>query len=289
MWKWIGLKGWTVGIVVTVLAAAAAVWLTGQPTVGEAQAPAQGFKAPRLRGTNNPDLTGLWQAMVTANWDVQDHSAEQAPAVRQVGVWLAQPPGQSIVEGGEIPYRKEALAKRQENFKNRLRVDHDNVNTVGDPEAKCFLPGVPRATYLPYPFQIIQSTDKIVIAYQFAGASRTVPIGKPTEPPVDFWMGWSNGRWDGDALVVEVTAQNGLSWLDRAGNFAGENLKVTERYTAIDPNHRNELLRSPGRHGCPPSVHPARRPGGHGFERPRGTVVPQPRSPFEVRRSVADA
>jgi len=237
MWKWIGLKGWTVGIVVTVLAAAAAVWLTGQPTVGEAQAPAQGFKAPRLRGTNNPDLTGLWQAMVTANWDIQDHSAEQAPAVRQVGVWLAQPPGQSIVEGGEIPYRKEALAKRQENFKNRLRVDHDNVNTVGDPEAKCFLPGVPRATYLPYPFQIIQSTDKIVIAYQFAGASRTVPIGKPTEPPVDFWMGWSNGRWDGDTLVVDVKGFNDMTWFDRAGNYHSDALHVVERYTPITPYH----------------------------------------------------
>ena len=112
-----------------------------------------------------------------------------------------------------------------------------SVPSVGDPEAKCFLPGVPRATYLPYPFQIIQSTDKIVIAYQFAGASRTVPIGKPTEPPVDFWMGWSNGRWDGDTLVVDVKGFNDMTWFDRAGNYHSDALHVVERYTPITPYH----------------------------------------------------
>jgi hypothetical protein len=237
MRKWIGLRGWIVGIVGTMFAVVAAVWLSGQPTVSEAQT--QAFRAPRLQGTNNPNLTGLWQAMVTANWDVQDHSAEVAPAVRQVGVWLAQPPGQSIVEGGEIPYRKEALAKRQDNFKRRLAIDHDNLNTVGDPEAKCFLPGVPRAAYLPFPFQIIQSSDKIVIAYQFAGASRTIPMGKTTEAPVDFWMGWSNGRWDGDTLVVDVKGFNDMTWFDRAGNYHSDALHVVERYTPITPYHMN--------------------------------------------------
>ena len=231
----IGLKGWIIAVVVTMAAVVAAVWLSGLPTVSEAQP--QAFRAPRLQGTQNPDLTGIWQAMTTANWDLLDHSAEQAPFPRQIGIWGAQPPGQSVVEGGEIPYKPEALAKKEENYKNRLAVDHDNLNTVGDPEAKCFLPGVPRATYLPHPFQIIQSTEKIVIAYQFAGASRTIPIGKPTEPPVDFWMGWSNGSWDGDTLVVDVKGFNGMTWFDRAGNYHSDALHVVERYTPITPYH----------------------------------------------------
>ena len=129
----------------------------------------------------------------------------------------AQPPGQGVVLGNEIPYRPEALARKRENLERRLAVDHDNINTVGDPEAKCYLPGVPRATYMPFPFQIIQSTGKIIIAYQFASASRTIPLDGTSEAPVDSWMGWSNGRWEGDTLVVEVNGFNDLSWFDRPG------------------------------------------------------------------------
>src|SRR5262245_26550707 len=204
------------------------------------QAASQGsgaYKSPRLKGTDKPDLTGVWQALVTADWDVQDHSADAGPFPRLVGIWGAQPPGQGIVEGNEIPYRPEALAKKQQNARDRLTIDHDNLNTVGDPEAKCYLPGVPRATYLPFPFQILQSTDKIVIAYQYANASRTIPLGKATESPVDFWMGWSNGKWDGDTLVVEAAGFNDMTWFDRAGNYHSEAMKVVERYTPTSPNH----------------------------------------------------
>ena len=209
------------------------LWLSTGPVVGQTQA----YVAPRLPGTPNPDLSGIWQAFTTANWEIQDHGVEAGPFPKLLGVWGAQPPGQGVVEGNDIPYRQEALAKKQENFERRLTVDPDNVNTVGDPEAKCYLPGVPRATYMPFPFQIIQSTTNVVIAYQFASANRTIPLGESTEAPVDSWMGWSNGHWEGDTLVVDVTGFHDLSWFDRAGNYHSDALHVVERYTPMSPFH----------------------------------------------------
>jgi hypothetical protein len=210
---------------------------SGEQAPGAGAGQEQAYKAPRMVGTDKPDLNGIWQTLTTANWDLLDHSASAGPAPRAMGIWGAQPPGRGIVEGGEIPYTPEALAKKQENFKRRLEVDHDNLNTVGDPEAKCYMPGVPRAAYLPYPFQILQSTDRIIMAYAFANASRTIPLDKATEPPVDFWMGWSNGSWDGDTLVVDVTGFNDMTWFDRAGNHHSEQLHVVERYAPMTPYH----------------------------------------------------
>ena len=209
------------------------LWLSAGTVVGQAPS----YVAPRLPGTSHPDLSGIWQAFTTANWDIQDHGADPGPFPRLLGVWGAQPPGRGVVEGNEIPYLPEAVAKKQLNLEHRLTVDPDNVNTVGDPEAKCYLPGVPRATYMPFPFQIIQSTDKVVIAYQFASASRTIPLSRSTEAPVDSWMGWSNGHWDGDTLVVDVTGFHDLSWFDRAGNYHSDALHVVERYTPMSPYH----------------------------------------------------
>ena len=221
---------------VSVLAAAAvAATVALSPSTAAGQT--GDYVAPRLPGTDHPNISGIWQAFTTANWDLQDHGAEAGPFPRLLGVWGAQPPGQGVVLGNEIPYRPEALAKKQENLERRLAVDHDNVNTVGDPEAKCYLPGVPRATYMPFPFQIIQGTDKVIIAYQFASASRTIPLGGSSEAPVDSWMGWSNGRWEGDTLVVEASGFNDLSWFDRAGNYHSAAMQVVERYTPISPYH----------------------------------------------------
>jgi hypothetical protein len=211
----------------------ALVSLIVRPAAGQAP----GYRAPRLAGTTSPDLSGLWQAFVTADWDIQDHGVQPSPFPKLLGVWDAQPAGQGVVEGNELPYRPEALAKKQENRKNRLTVDTDNLDTVGDPEAKCYFPGVPRATYMPFPFQIIQSTKKIIIAYQFANANRTISLDKHPEAPIDTWMGWSNGHWEGDTLVVDVTGFNDLSWFDRAGNFHSDALHVVERYTPMSPYH----------------------------------------------------
>jgi hypothetical protein len=174
-----------------------------------------------------PNLTGLWQALGTAYWDIQDHPA-QPGLVFQLGAVGAIPAGQGIVEGNEIPYQPSALQKKKENFANRLTLD---------PEIKCYLPGLPRATYLPFPFQVVQSQTDIVIVYEYRTANRVINMAKPRKATVDSWMGMSNGHWEGDTLVVDVTGLNGQSWFDRAGNFASENVHVIERYTLADRDH----------------------------------------------------
>jgi hypothetical protein len=173
--------------------------------------------------------------MNTAYWDIQDHSAQPGPVVA-LGAWGAVPAGQGIVEGNEIPYQAWALAKKKENFEKRLKVDPTDFS-LGDPELKCYLPGVPRANYLPYPFQIIQGTNQMIISYEFADASRLIHLENHIRPPIDSFMGWSNATWEGDTLVVTVTDFNDKTWFDRAGNFHSEELKVVERYTPISPDH----------------------------------------------------
>jgi len=201
-----------------------------------AQTPATAYKAPRLKGTTSPDLNGLWQALTEANWDIQAHAAQAGPP--QFGALFAEPAGPGIVEGNEIPYQPAALAKKKENFEKRLvRVNTDGVRLEPlAPEAKCYLPGVPRATYMPFPFQIVQGNNKIVMAYEFASASRIVHLDKVEPAPADSYMGWSVGRWEGDTLVVDVTGLNDKTWFDRAGNFHSDALHVVERYTPASPD-----------------------------------------------------
>ena len=218
-------------------AMATAVVFVSLATPSARQSQSSAYQAPRLVGTTHPDLSGLWQAFTTANWDIQDHSAQPGPFPNLVGAWGAQPEGQGIVEGNEIPYKPEALAKKKANFAKRLTVDPIDVHTVGDPEAKCYAPGVPRGMYLPYPFQILQTPSKISMVFGYSNASRVIQLENHQEAPIDLWMGWSNGHWEGDTLVVDVTGLNGLAWLDRAGNFMSDAAHVVERYTPSSPNH----------------------------------------------------
>jgi hypothetical protein len=196
-----------------------------------AQTAAPTYKAPRLTGTARPNLNGLWQSVNEGNWDIQAHTAQPGPP--QFGALFAEPAGPGIVEGNEIPYQPWALAKKKENLENRLvRVKADGVRLEPlDPEAKCYMPGVPRANYMPFPFQILQGTNKIILAYEFAGASRIINMDDVGPAPTDSYMGWSLGKWDGDTLVVDVTGFNDKTWFDRAGNFHSEALHVVERYT----------------------------------------------------------
>jgi len=183
------------------------------------------FAQPGGRSTR-PNLSGIWQALGTANWDLEAHAAEAGPAP-MLGALFVIPPGPGFVVGGAIPYLPAALAARQANRANRW---------TDDPELKCFMPGVPRANYLPYPFQIVQGTDKIMMTYEFADAVRIVHLDDPGEAPADSWMGWSIGRFDGDTLVVDVTAQRDDTWLDRSGNYHSNELHVVERYTLRSPD-----------------------------------------------------
>jgi hypothetical protein len=205
-----------------VLAAA----VSGCQPVTEAPSEPAGPVIPRLG--DRPDFNGVWQAIGTANWNLEDHSATGIPQFWQLGAIAAVPAGQSVVEGGSIPYLPAALAKRQENQAGWPK---------SDPEAKCYMPGVPRATYMPFPFRIVQGDGDILFVYEFASANRIVHMSNHQEPPVDSWMGWSNGRWDGDTLVIEVTGNNDQTWFDRAGNHHSAMMKVTERYRLMGENH----------------------------------------------------
>jgi hypothetical protein len=187
----------------------------------------QTYRAPRTKD-NKPDLNGIWQAVNTANWDIEAHGAAPGP-FWQLGAEFSVPPGLGVVEGGPIPYKPEALKKKKENFADRMN---------RDPEMKCYLPGVPRAMYMPYPFQIVQSTDQISMVFEFAGALRTIYM-KHSDAPADSWMGWSNGKWEGESLVVDTTDFIDKSWFDRSGNFHSDALHVTERLTAMDKDHLN--------------------------------------------------
>lgn len=185
----------------------------------------QPYKAPRGPG-GKPDLNGIWQAMNTANWDLAEHASRPGLVVA-LGAAAAEPGGPGVVEGGEIPYLPEARKKRLENFAHRLELD---------PEIRCFLPGVPRATYQPYPFQIFHSDKAIFFAYQFDGAVRNIFLKDPGPAPIDSWMGQSVGHWEGDTLVVDVTGLDERTWFDRAGDFHSDALHVVERYTPLAQN-----------------------------------------------------
>jgi hypothetical protein len=189
-------------------------------------AAAADYKAPPTPD-GNPDLNGIWQALGSAHWNIEGHSAEMGPVVK-MGALGAIPGGLGIVEGGEIPYKPEALAVRNENKEHWLE---------RDPVVKCYMPGIPRANYMPFPFQIVQTPEHVLIAYEFASASRVVYMNRPDfEAPVDSWMGHSIGKWDGESLVIDVTALIDQTWLDSAGNHHSDQLHVVERYTAMGPN-----------------------------------------------------
>lgn len=217
-----------------------ALWLTTVSMSGQAPAAGgQAYRAPRAPD-GHPDLNGIWQAFTTANWDILSHSAEAGLRPDIMGVYGAQPGGQGIVEGDELPYRPEALAKKKLNFDNRMKPKVANDPSrfdFGDPEIQCYRPGVPRATYMPFPFQIFQNANQIQIVYEYKGALRTIYMNPHREAAEESWMGWSNGRWEGETLVVETTDFNSYTWFDRAGNYHSDVLKVVERFTPIDATH----------------------------------------------------
>src|SRR5580698_10096926 len=186
------------------------------------------YRAPRAPD-GHPDLNGIWQTIGTADQDLQDHPSYGGP-YPQIGSLGAVPADRGIVEGGVIPYKPEALAKRNANFANRWKLD---------PEVKCYMPGIPRATYMPFPFQIVQSAKAILMAYEYASTNRVINMEKPKEASVDTWMGTQNGHWEGDTLVVDNTGFNNKSWFDRAGDFHSDALHVVERFTPVDATHLN--------------------------------------------------
>jgi hypothetical protein len=192
-----------------------------------ATATAQSERPERIG--DQPNFNGIWQAINTANWNLEAHSASALEDFWQLGSLGAIPAGRSVVVGGSIPYTAEAAAQREE-----YRAGWPD----SDPETNCYLPGIPRANYMPYPFQIVQDGEgDILFIYEYASANRLVSMNEYIEPPIDTWMGQSNGSWDGDTLVIETKGLNGLAHLDRSGNHLSPAAIVTERLTLVTPDH----------------------------------------------------
>jgi hypothetical protein len=176
----------------------------------------------------HPNFNGIWQALNTANWNLEAHSAEALDDFWGLGAIAAIPAGKSVVRGGTIPYLPAALEQRNKNRANW---------PTADPEARCYMLGVPRVTYHNMPFQIFQGGPDMLMVYPFAATNRIIYMNDKSEPAVDTWMGKSMGAWDGKVLVVTTIGQNEKTWLDRAGDFHSSDLKVTERFTLLDPDH----------------------------------------------------
>ena len=203
-------------------AVATVLTLTVQPVAGQTT-----YRAERT-ADGHPDLNGIWQAIGASHWDIEGHAARPGPVV-ELAALGAIPGGLGIVVGGEIPYTSAARAQQQENLEFWLD---------RDPVVKCYMPGVPRATYMPYPFQIVQTPGYVLVAYEFASSSRIVYMDRPDmESPVNTWMGHSRGSWDGETLVIDVTDQVADTWLDSSGNHHSDQLHVVERYTPVSENH----------------------------------------------------
>jgi hypothetical protein len=230
------------GTILAAVVAAAGLWWTAVPMSGQ-QA---GGALPRNKWDNKPTLEGIWQYIGTANWNIEGSSAQPGPYPALLGAWGAQPAGLGIVLDGPLPYKPEALKKREQNFANRMKSSVTNDPSrydTGDSELLCYRPGIPRANYMPFPFQIFQNPDQILFVYEYKRAMRSIymdpsPLSKE-EAPVDSWMGWHTGRWDGDTLVVTSTAMHPYTWFDRAGNHHSNNMVVTERWSQRGVNHLN--------------------------------------------------
>jgi hypothetical protein len=230
----------------SILAATAAMFVAVSVNPAMAQSSRSTTATAPAKIDGKPNLNGVWQTMGSQNWNVEPHSAGPNPLPegdRALGAIGAIPAGLGVVEGGTIPYKPEAL--------ERLKLNKANV-IKHDPEAACYLPGIPRATYMNYPFQIIQGggNDDILVVYEYATANRVINMEEVGIPPIDTWMGTSYGQWDGDTLVVTTLAQgpgdvklpkgemiDGVTWLDRAGNYLTSTATVTERFTPRGKDH----------------------------------------------------
>jgi hypothetical protein len=173
----------------------------------------------KVASDGKPDLSGLWLADTLAPWDVEDHGAAY-------GI----PAGKGVVVGdSKIPYQDWALPKRAE-----LRKDASN-----DPQAHCHLPGVPRAVYTPFPWQVVQKPGLVVFLYECPHGIRIIHTDGSHQHPtgrdvLNTWMGDSVGHWDGYTLVVDANGFNDQTWLDMSGNFHSDQLHIVERYTLVD-------------------------------------------------------
>ncbi len=155
------------------------------------------------------DLRGIWKAEGKAYLNLETPGVIFEPA------------------SGKIPYRPEAQAQVAANFAQRASED---------PDARCFQPGVPRATALPYPFQILQNGRAVYIVYERAHSYRILYLDRPQHNDgLAYAMGDSRAHWEGSTLVADVVSFSDQTWLDAAGHYHSDQLHVVERYTRTSP------------------------------------------------------
>ena len=202
-------------VVAAAVVFAAAFVILPNAQLAQTSAPkSAGYTVPRT-SDGKPDFRGIWQSRNTAAYDLQDHTAS-----------LGIPAGRGVVVGGEIPYLPEAAAKKKENFKNRA---------TRDSVSRCYMAGVPRLMYLPFPFQIFQGSGWVAILSEYVHTYRYIRTdGSPHIADLDFWMGDPRGRWEGSTLVIDSVSFNDQTWFDIAGNFHSEKLHTIERITRTD-------------------------------------------------------
>lgn len=168
--------------------------------------------------TGHPDFSGIWQTLSAADASLEGQ-----------GTRRDAPPARGVVVDGPIPYQEWALAQRADNFARRRHAD---------PAGQCFSLGTPRGIYYPEPFQILQRDRDLTLLFQRGFRARTIHTNGSLHPegPIGFWFGDSRARWENDTLVVDVVDFNGETWLDSAGNFHSDQLRVTERWRLLDEN-----------------------------------------------------
>ena len=179
---------------------------------------AAAYNPPRL-ADGKPDLNGIWEVglgggPIKVNGDLETKLNGKSVIV--------DPPD------GRIPYKPEAVSLKKDNYSKRA---------TADPVNKCQMPGVPRLTYIPYPFQIVQSANQPVIVFlsQYVHTVRNINMKGEHLDGLDLWLGDSRGHWDGDTLVVDVADFNDMTWLDGAGSPHSDALHVVERFTRTGP------------------------------------------------------
>ena len=198
-------------------AAPVAAWFCVAALVASGCSRSTSSSAVPRTADGKPNLQGVWQVRNAAAFGLEDHVARDG-----------MPAGRSVVDGRTIPYLPEAAAQRLQNAENQK---------TADPLEKCYMPGVPRIMYMPFPFHIYQTPEHIAITFEWSQVHRTIYTnGVPGPEGIEFWMGDSRGRWEGDTLVVDVTDHNDRTWFDTTGTFHSSALHVVERYTMTDPD-----------------------------------------------------
>ena len=159
------------------------------------------------RSDGKPDLNGIWRVA--------------APYLNNIAVDL---------KPGEVPFQPWA----EKLFKSRA----DGSGGRDDPAARC-IPGMPKLNALPYPFKIVDTPGLMIMLFEGFTTYRQIHTDGRALPqdPNPSWMGYSVGRWDGDALVVDTIGVEESTWLDNAGHPHTADLKITEKFRRRDVGH----------------------------------------------------